>query len=427
MAITQRFMNFDKYFISTEGDKVVLNDLRATTKKDLDDLNNNIMTVYDNIDAISTKPSCDCGMLVGQYQVGKICPTCGTKCVEPYAKVKPLFWLRTMDHHDPDVKFINPAFWMMLSEVFSNNSNVDYIRYLCDSKYNPPVDPPKHIIAIRDNVLNGIRTYKNTMANIENILVYYLNIANSADTVKAEKVRLILDVYRVHKEDLFSNYLPIINKKLFVVERTTKGQFINLISSSIINVVYTWIEGCNKDKLSEKRYSSIMATVLSNLSSLYYKYFKELVFGKSGIFRKHVYGARSHFTFRCVIVSHPGPHEHDTIVAPWVVGLTAFRPHLLNKLMKRGYNFKKASALLFKSVKMYNEEISQILDELINEAPNRKIYVLSHRNPSLKQGSSQRVYISRFNKDPLDYSIKYSSLIAKASNADYDGDEQFVA
>ena len=203
-----------------------------------------------------------------------------------------------------------------------------------------------------------------------------------------------------------------------MVEKTTKGQFINLISANIINAVYSWIDICNKDVVTEKRLSSVMATVMSNLADLYYKYFKDLVFGKSGVFRKHVYGARSHFTFRCVIVSHPGQHDHNAIVAPWVVGLTAFRPHVLNKLLKRGYTYKEASNLIYRHINIYNEELYSILNELIAEAPDGKIWVLSHRNPSLKQGSSQRTYISAFNNDPMDYSIKYSALIAKASNAD---------
>ena len=264
MAITQRFLNFDQYYKATSGDKIIVNDLKAMTKEDKDNVNNMLMTVYENADAISTKPTCDCGNIVGQYQVGKLCPSCGTKCEEPYSKVKPIVWLKVID---PNIKFINPTFWLMMADIISSATPVDYFRYLCDVKYNPPVELPKQVLSIL-NMLGGVRNYKNTIDNIENILLHLINLPTYQDREKNKKVRQLLQMYREHKEDIFSNYIPIISKRLFVVEKTTKGQFINLISANIINAVYSWIDICNKDVVTEKRLSSVMATVMSNLADL---------------------------------------------------------------------------------------------------------------------------------------------------------------
>ena len=415
MAITQEFLNLDKYLRSCSGDILFVNDLNFFSMDDINTVNTTLMTVYNNNESISTKPSCDCGNLVGQYMVGKVCEDCGTKCVQPHEKVKPLLWLRA---YDPNIKFLNPSFWIMLTRML--HKNIDYLRYFCDTKYNPPVDLPDYVVGIK-NLLNGVRDYQNTMDNIPNILIYLLNHSKFKEYDKQQALNMMLHIYNTKKEDLFSIHLPIINKKLFVVENTTKGKFINLINSEVVDVVMTWLKLCSEGFITPKRLSNTMGSVMSNLSNLYYTYFKEHIVKKTGMFRKHVYGARSHFTFRNVIVSVPGKHQHDALVIPWVVGLTAFRPHVLNKLMKRGYNFKAANAMIYRAVKTYNQEISEILDELIAEAPDKKIRVLSHRNPSLKQGSSMYCYISAFNKDPKDYSIKLSALIAKPSNADYDG------
>lgn len=375
MAITQRYLNLNSYFRSTEGPKIIVNDLSYFSMEDLNTINTTLMTVYGNSETISTKPQCDCGNLSGRYLVGKLCQDCGTTCTEPHDKIKPLLWLKTIND---DIKFLNPSFWLSLTRLF--HKKLDYLRYLCDSKYNPPVELPEHVVGVK-NLLNGVRDYWNTMQHIPNILVYLLNHSKFKDPEKQIAVKSLIDIYNNHKDDLFSNFIPIINKKLFVVENTTKGKFINLASSDIIDVAMTWLKVCSEGEISAKRLSNTMGSVLSNLANLYNTYFNDYIVTKTGMFRKHVYGARSHFTFRNVIVSVPGRHEHDGLVVPWVVGLTAFRPHVLNKLVKRGYTFKEASNMIYKGIKNYNQVLSDILDELIAEAPGGKIRLLSHRNP----------------------------------------------
>ena len=377
MAITQKFLNMDQYFRSCEHDKIIANDLSFFSTEDLNTINTTLMTVYDNSETISTKPQCDCGNLSGRYLVGTLCSDCGTKCTEPHEKVKPLLWLKVID---PNVKFLNPTFWMMMCKLM--HKNIDYMRYLCDTKYNPPVELPDYIVGIKE-LLKDVRTYPNTIKNIPNILVYLMNHSKFKDHDKQLTIKMMLDMYHKHKDDLYSNYLPIINKKLFVVENTTKGKFMNLANSDILDVVMTWLKVCAEGEISERKLSNTMGNVLSNLSNLYNTYFKEYIVKKTGIFRKHVYGARSHFTFRNVIVSVPGKHEHDALTVPWVVGLTAFRPHILNKLVKRGYTFKEANNLIYRSIKKYNQVISDILDELIKDAPEGKIRLLTHRNPNM--------------------------------------------
>ena len=149
---------------------------------------------------------------------------------------------------------------------------------------------------------------------------------------------------------------------------------------------------------------------------MYNKYFEDYLVRKEGIFRKHVYGARSHFTFRFVIVSVPGPHKKDEIHVPWVAGPTAFRPHLLNKLTRRGYTYKEANKILYRSVKKYDPLIAELLQELIDESPYRGIPAIINRNPSLKQGSTQLVYITKFKDKPDEFTLDLSQLVVKLGN-----------
>lgn len=411
MAVTQSILSLDKYFKETSGDKIIVNDLSFFSSKDIEMINNNLITIYENTETLSTKASCDCGKLEGRYRLGKICRSCGTKCKEPHEKVEPLFWLKALDQN---YLFLNPAMWLMISRLLG--SRQDWLRYLCDYRYNPPVEVPAHVINIRNTILNNVRDYSLVMQNIENIIIYLSQLAKYKTVDKQQELKLILDLFTNHKYELFTNYVPIVNKKLFVMENTTKGRFVNLAASDVVDVVMTWLKACSDEGLNQKQLSSTMGNVLSNLSNLYKTYFEKFIVKKSGMFRKHVYGARSHFTFRNVITSVPGPHAHDEVIPPWPVMVTCFRPHLLNKLIKRGFTYKKANKLLFLSVKKFDPLIDELLEELIKECPYKGLPIITQRNPSLKQSSALLTFVKKYNKNPEIKVFAVSSLIIKFPN-----------
>lgn len=413
MAITQKILNLDAYFRSTPGDKIIINDLNFYSIDDVETINNKLITVYNNTDVISTKPSCDCGELTGKYLLGKICPKCHVECKDPHSKVYPLLWLKALK---PELKFLNPAFWTMLRELFTRSS-IDHMRWLCDEKYNPPVKIQPYMYSIRDHI-GGIRTYSNTMANLHKIITFLKNISKFKDPEKQNNINYLLKLFETSKEDLFSEYLPIVNKKLFIMENTTKGKFINMAAADATEVVMGWLKVVSMDKDSPRDQEMATARAISGLSELYFKYMKDYVVQKSGIIRKDLLGNRLYFSFRNVIVSRPGPHDENEIEVPWAIGPTVFRPHILNKLInQRGYTYKKATSLITRSVKKYEPVIDEILQELLAESPGKRIPVNIHRNPSLKRGSACRVYIKRFKSDNVrDQSVSFSQLIVKLGN-----------
>lgn len=415
MAVTQKLLDLDSYFIRCTGNKIILNTLNPLALDDIDLVNNNLMTTY-NTDILSTVPSCDCRGLTGRYYLNKVCQECGTTVQEVHKKVDPLMWLETLDSK---IKFINPIFYLMLRYVM--DKKIDYLRWMADSKYNPPIELPNFMYGVRE-ILGEERSYDNMILKMADIIHYLQNHSKFKDIETQEKLSILLDMWRHQKDKIFSRYVPIVNKKLFVMENTTKGKFINLAVADVMDVIMTWIKVANDEKPTYKKQQQNTIVVLHKLSSLYYNYLDKYIVKKIGAFRKHVFGARSGFTFRSVITSIPGPHHYDEIHVPWSIGVTAFRPHILNKLLKRGYTYKECNKLLFRAVKMFVPVIYDVLNELIAEAPNGKIWVLAQRNPSLLQGSSQLVWISKFKTDISDLTISISPLIIKAPNGDYDGD-----
>lgn len=415
MAVTQRYKNMDAYYRFTDGTKVILNDLSYIDSTDMDDIRNKLVTVYDEA-TITTVATCDCGHVTGKHHLGVQCDECGTSCVDPRDKREPILWMRKRDDKLP---FINPAYWNSINRVLS--IKMDTLRWLSDPTYNPPYTPPAYLHQVVTDVLEGVRSYYQVVNKLDVLLTYLIN--SSAIKAKATHPRLVMlrDIYRRHPNDVTSAYLPIPNKKMFVMENTTKGKYTNLVLGDAIDVITNWLK-CSDTEDNLKRKSQVTVTAVSKLAKMYLKIYTDFIISKQGNFRKHVYGARANFTFRTVISAATGKHRHDQIIPPWVVLVTVFRPHVLNKLIKRGYSYKAADSLLTLSISKYSPVIDEIQRELIAECPHPKgIPVICNRNPSLLAGSILFMYIPYFNTDPDSLVTTFSPLSAKKNNADFDG------
>jgi len=418
MAIVQDFLSMDAFFALTDNDKIIINDLSYFDVSDIELVNKSLMTIYDT-DVLSTVPRCECGELSAGYYLGMTCDSCGTVVKEANSRTQPLLWLKSLDS---SIKFLNPAFWLTFKKML--HKNLDLVRWMSDAKYNPPVTIPPYMYGIRD-ILDGKRTYSNMLNHMEEIILYLIDHPKFKDVKKQQDLKDLLTIYRSDNHLIFSDYLPIINKKLFVVEKTTKGKFTNLVVSDVINVVMLWLKIGSSDNTSLAKMETATVSALSILSDLLMNYLKTMIIDKHGLLRKHVFGARINFTFRTVIVSISGPHEYDEIHIPWAVGVTVFRPYILNLLVNRyGYSVKKAKRDIVKAINIYDPVIDTILQTLINESPDgRGIPILTHRNPTLLQGSSLFTRITKVKTDVEDKTTAVSSLIIKYPNGDYDGDE----
>ena len=417
MAIKQKILGMNDYFNSTKGYKVIVNHLSMFEKDDSEMLNRLLTSEYTGSDTFSTIPTCDCGESTGAFRLHQVCRRCATEVTELRDRLDPILWLKVLE---PTVKFLSPIYYIMLTKLL--DKKIDYLYYLSNPKIKEEKELPVHIVGILNNVLGGVREYANTMAHIPKILEYLKFNAKYKETANQIMIEQLMWLYQTNADTMYSDHLPIINKRLFVVENTSKGKFINLTLADAMEVVNHWIKASEEVSLvtGEKAYKHAnihTATVLHKFGILYKKYFKIYLTSKTGIFRKHVWGARSHFTFRAVITSIPGPHCHDDIYVPWKIFITVFRPHIMNKLIKRGIKYRDATRILFKAASVVEPLMSEIVDELLREVPGgRGIPCLAHRNPSLLQGSSMRCYIRNVKYDITDSTTSISALIIKNCN-----------
>lgn len=418
MAVTEEIMSMDEFYHSIPNAVVEVNSISWYDKSDLGELHDRTITEYSN-DVISTIPSCGCTALKGRYRLGRECPDCNTLVSDPVDKTTPNLTLKVMDE---DLPFFNPLVWNMLKTTLY--SRIDIVSWMCDKYMNPTFKLPdwtKGLLEILEE-----RSYTSFMENLDEILDYCINHSNfkSKEPRRVDNLKYIKYLLKEEPHKVYSTYLPLPNKQLFVKENTTKGKFMNLVAvAEVTDIVMLWTKTISDtDTLTFKKKSRATVSVLTKITNMYLDYYNKYLLGKPGAVRKHVFGTRSHFTSRALISSVNGRHRYNQVILPWCIMVTLFRPHFLNKLRKRGYRYKVASRLLNASVRTYNPMLKEIGDELIAESPTDLgiPYILS-RNPGLLQGSIQMLY-AIFRYDPDDCTKGFSALSARQCNADYDGD-----
>ncbi len=433
MAICERLNDFRAMHAGIKGDIINLNRLHFFNKSDLTVATGNLKTEY-NTDTISMVPSCDCGEVKYGYNIGMRCPHCHTMVTEQHVKTEPRMWMYSINSNLP---FINPMFWIMFDGVISSSDS--WLYYLCSNKSTPKGKIPPYVHGVVVDVLNGVRTYASLIANLQTILEYLIINPAIIKNKKDYPLSILLNVLCSTPELVFTPMLPMVNKKLFVQEDTTSGKYTNIETvAGVTDTVLSWIAGCNKIypiidnqdnseadiRRADRAIDGLMSSTLNKLGEFYNIYIVDYLHGKPGLFRKHVYGARSHHTFRAVITPISGPHKYTELHVPMTIGLVVYRPAVMNKLViKYGYTIKEATSMLNVGIKQYIPLLYAILCELIDESPEKQLPVIAQRNPSQFQGSALALGITLFKKDLYDYTVSISAKVIKYPNGDYDGDE----
>ena len=371
--IYQDFLNLNDYYLQTTGDKIILNDIKYFSMEDRERINRALITVYDD-NTISLIPSCDCGETKGAYLLNMKCDKCSTIVRNPHDKTDPLIWMHRLEEMP---KFLSPHFWLMMRNVMGKK--IDAMRWLSDTSYNPP-DIPDFLKIIQASFDGFERSYPYLVSNIINILNFLKSQSSFKTKRKSEIINGLIELYIKNEETLYSDWLPMVNKKLFIMENTSKGRYTDLGIADVIDTTLQFIKTVNEPKLTYNKKSNCMARTISDLTTIYSYYYKEYLSSKLGIFRKHIFGARGMFTCRAVCVSISGPHKHNEIHLPWCIGVTALRPHIINLLAKRYcYSYKEINYKLQRAVSNYDKEIDECLEILLKES-NGGIPVLMQRN-----------------------------------------------
>ena len=406
--VYMEFVSTDVYYHQIENGKILLNNFSSATSAA--DIDKNLLTTYTD-GTFSNIPQCNCGEYKMGYLEGQQCPKCNSTIESIIKKKHPLVWFKRYPETE---RFISPYFWLCLRNILS--TKIDVLRYLSDTRYNPPVDMPDWVRQLVSR-LEYKRGYNNMIENLEYIMEFAIKHSKFKERNKYKELEIYLNIWRREKNVILNEYMGLFNKRLFVMEETKMGSYTNLILGEVKSVAYNYLLN-NSELTTLDKKENTMSRLVHGMANIVQNYLTENLQGKAGDFRKHFTGARMPFSFRTVIRSFKDEHR-DNLHVPWAIGITTFRPHLLNLLVNRfNMSCKKASAYLYEHVKKYSELLDKCFNILINESIFGGIVVLYTRNPSLPMGSTQFKIISRVKIDVYDNTTSLSNLTVRPFNAD---------
>lgn len=418
MAISHEFIDFKEMFSLLRKPPIILNDLPSDTKEAKAYINSVISSEFTN-DMISLLPSCGCGMTKGEFNTGVTCDICHTEVTSNVeSDIEPLVWFRKPEGV---VSLINPMVLMLLSKRFTK-AGFSVLQWLCDTAYRPKTKAPKVLDKI--NELGLGRGYNNFVTNFDTILETLFTMKDLGYKPSVQDPLELLIHSNRHK--IFSDYIPLPNKSLFIIESNNTGIYIDDIIIRGVDTIGSLVSidrdfHDQRPRVKENR----TAKALFRLVEFYDKFFSSAGI-KEGLFRRHIFGTRTIYSFRCVATSITTEHNYDELELPWCVAVTVLRTHLVNKLLKFGMSLNSIIGLIYGSIHKYNPLLHRMLLELIEESPEKGIPISLCRNPTLLSGSILRLRVTKIKTDPTDNTISVGILIARSLNLDFDGDEDAV-
>ena len=415
-------VDHDEIFRATQANGVVIaNDLDITSQVGKEKLNRLIYNRYEG-DSLNVLPACDCGHLKGGYSVGMTCDICKTVCQNDMNRpLESTIWIKAPDGIRA---LINPTAWIILSRAMTT-SGFNLLDWLCNPAYKALGKIPPRLVRLENFMtMNGMKRGINSFYdNFDAIMgvVFDLKMIKESGPDRNDMRWWITE----NRSKIFSQYLPMPSKVGFVVESATNTTYIDKTITLAIDALRIIISINNSiTNLTEFRKQVRVSKAIAKLAEYYFTFVDKTLGKKPGVFRKHVFGGRVHFSARAVISSISDNHRYDELYLPWSLSLQLFRVHLTSKLLhKHKMNPTQIEELFRNAALRYDPLLDQLFKEIIAEAPGGRIPVLFQRNPSLARGSAQLLYVSQIKTDPRINTISFSVLALKAPNADYDGDE----
>lgn len=418
-----RPVSFDELFRGLSKEPKIINDIVEISEQDKENLNKLIYTQYSG-DVLTNLPSCEFGCTTGGPRTGTTCSQCGTT-VELHVErnIEPLVWIRAPQGV---AGLINPIIWMQLKERFSRGdakNPFEIIRWLCDTDYSPKIARP----AVMEQVeaLDLPRGLNNFIQNFDEIMAKLFSIR--AFRVKGPFGDPLEEVLKRYRHCIFSQYMPVPNRTLLVVEDSNLGRFAEPVIPIAVDAALTMagIDASLKPlSVRTKENRTVKSLVL--FAEFYERYYRDVVAQKEGVVRRHLIGTRNHWAGRAVIASITGVHEHDETHLPWGVAVAIARVHLASKLKRLGYGPIELARLLDAHANTYSPLIAQLLREFIAESPYKGQPVTMVRHPSLGRGSILRMFWTHTHEDPDIMTIGLPINATPSLNADFDGDNMSV-
>lgn len=358
--------DFDAEFRSLEKPPRLINDFSVATKEQRKAVNDLLVTEYKS-DTLETVPSCDCGCLSGGINLGKECTSCYTVVAHVTEKpIQPVFWIKVPEGV---TGFILPAFWSILVNSFSTKQTC-IMSWLVNSKYSLRGKTPK--IIERLMALNLPRGLNNFIEHFDMIMDTLIEKRFFKDK-SPERIHLFREYISENRDKLFPTVMPLPPSLNFIKESTPTGTYTDENIMYALDAIWTicslYTPGV---KIKQNVAENSTFKVTDRLATYYKRLWARSLSTKPGIPRKHICGGSPDWSFRAVITSIHGVHDHRELHIPWSLAMVLYREHLMSMLLRAGWVYNDATMLLFKNMAVYNRKLHDMLNAIIH-APVKEI------------------------------------------------------
>jgi len=412
MGVFLKLENYNELYHSARQAPIILNLLPTLTTRDRERANALTTHVVNGGDHLAEISCCECEHLKGECNVGMICPRCHTEVMRKHDKdLVPLVWVQRPEGVS---KMMNPKVLYILHQTFKKGG-FNFIEWCMDRHYTPEAKHPPDLTSFMA-AWPG-RGYNYFIDNFEGIFDTLTNLK-----IFRAKRRVIRDLGLVilrNPDSVWSDWIPMPNKSLMVIENTGSDTYLDPVYKLVIDAISSVTGMDTEDKgLSAPQKQHRVARMLLTLREAYEQIYYEVLMRKPGELRKHLSGTRANFCLRHVISSNTKQHEYDTIQIPWCGAISVFRTHLVSMLKARGWSDNAALSLLDQSRQRWSKVVDDLLTELFAQTKDGWFWCTFGRNPTLWRGSLGAMRINSWKKDPADQTITMSILAVRSFNAD---------
>ncbi len=329
-------LDFDNLFYSDPDAKVIQCGVKTyTNTKQIDTFLEDVFK--EDQGELKFAASCECGLIVGNYCIGAVCPKCNTEVRESFAgELKFKAWVEIPKYMPP---FLHPVAYTVIRKWMGTVQKRNLIDMLLDITSELPAN-------IKEHTGCGYRNFVDNFDKIINFFVYQYKPFQKNDVVKARSAKMLRFI-EMYRHCLFVRHLPILNPHLCIM--TTSGsrkyiddpsQFITKAIVELANLAYMYATEARTEMYLEQQTYDVFLAHAAYVNKIVYT----KITTKPGFIRKHLLGFRCHFTFRGVIVPITCEHSPDELHVPWRIGLGSLKLEIIN-LLQRRHKFSINSAL----------------------------------------------------------------------------------
>lgn len=428
------FDDFDVKHDTSVTPPIYLNDFDFNIEEDRLAVVELLRTEFEgnNFDTVaSCAPTCKKYRSNSYLNSGFVCEVCGEEVKKPLAnKIETKVWLKRPARV---AGFISPAMYaVFFSKLNTKSPKVNLVDYWV----NPDIrnekrftDPSNNAFKIACKIeafreaLDIPFGYNSFVENIDLLMRSAIenDVSKVLDLTERDRKDYALFWDKFRKKAVFK-YLPLPNKITTVVESDQRDRYVNKEQTDLDKIYFTLADTYPEFDIRVEENEDLMGRNLKGLVDALAEVQKNILFGKKGMIRYHAGAGKLPFTGRSIITGESGVCRSDTIILPWMYGLTCLDKHLTSWLYRKGYTPLKVKEIIRTAAHTKLPIIEEFYTWI---ETNRYAMVTAGRNPSI-QYLSARGFFVQFNRDLNDKSIRIPITTVKEFGADFDGDQMYV-